>query len=116
MTDATANQMRRVLTEGLASSHGPKRIARDLADRVDHVGKYRSNLIARTEVMHSHNRARATEWKRSGIKQVDIMLAPGACSECRALAAGGPYSIDEAPGLLPLHPQCKCSLSIHTGR
>ncbi|MFC7202871.1 phage minor head protein [Haloferax namakaokahaiae] len=114
MTDATANQMRRVLTEGLASSHGPERIARDLADRVDHVGKYRSNLIARTEVMHSHNRARATEWSRAGIKQVDIMLAPGACPECQALAAGGPYSIDEAPGLLPLHPQCKCALSIHT--
>lgn len=115
MTDASANQMRRVLSEGLGSEQGPKAIARDLADRIDHVGKHRSNLIARTEVMHSHNRARATEWQRAGVEQVEILIAPGACEECIALKAGDPYSVEEAPGLLPQHPQCRCSLSIHTG-
>lgn len=115
MTDATANGMRRTLAEGLASGDGPRDIARRLSDRVDSVGKTRANVIARTEVMHSHNRARATEWQRGGVERVTILLAPDACPECQALKAGAPYAVDEAPGLLPQHPNCRCSLSIHTG-
>lgn len=114
MTDATANDMRRVLTEGLASGDGPRDIARDLSDRVDAVGKTRANVIARTEVMHSHNRARATEWQRAGVKKVDILLAPDACPQCQALKAGSPYPADEAAGLLPRHPNCRCALTIWT--
>lgn len=113
MTDATANDMRRVLSEGLAAGENPRTIARDLADRVDNVGKHRATMIGRTEVMHSHNRARATEWQRAGVQQVDILLAADACPECQALAAGAPYPVDEAAGLLPLHPNCRCALSIY---
>lgn len=114
MTDAAANDLRRTLSEGLAGGDGPRTIARDLADRVDAVGRTRANLIGRTEVMHSHNRARATEWQRAGVDQVDILLAPDACPECQALKAGAPYPAENAAGLLPVHPNCRCSLTIHT--
>jgi len=115
MTDATANEMRRVLSEGLAGGESPRTIATELADRVDNVGKHRANLIGRTEIMHSHNRARATEWQRAGVRKVTILLAADACPQCVALRAGAPYSVEEAPGLLPLHPNCRCALSIYTG-
>jgi SPP1 gp7 family putative phage head morphogenesis protein len=115
MTDATANQMRRVLSEGLEAGVGPRDIARDLADRIDAVGVTRANTIARTEIMHSHNRARAQEFQRFGVSQVDILLAPDACPQCQALKAGAPYPADEAGGLLPRHPNCRCAVTIHTG-
>lgn len=114
MTEATANQMRRELSEGLAAGDGPYDIADRLADRIDAVGITRANTIARTEIMHSHLRARATEWGRSGIQTVDLLLAPDACELCLTLKAGEPYPIDEAPGLLPRHPNCRCSIAIHT--
>lgn len=114
MNDATANQLRRVLSEGLAGGEGPREIARSISDRIEHVGKHRATLIGRTEVMHSHNRARSTEWERAGVQKVDILIAPDACPECVALKADGPYAIEDAPGILPLHPQCRCSLSIYT--
>lgn len=114
MSDATANQMRRVLSEGLAAGDGPQDIARDLAGRIDAVGRTRANMIARSEIMHSHNRARAAEWERAGVKKADILIADTACAECQALAAGAPYDVQEAKGLLPRHPNCRCSLSIYT--
>ena len=114
MTDAAANDMRRVLTEGLASGDGPRDIARDLADRVDKVGKTRANVIARTEILHSHNRARATEWQRAGVEKVTLLLAPDACEQCQALKSRAPFSTSEAAGLLPVHPRCRCSLSVYT--
>jgi len=114
MTDATAREMRRVLTEGLAAGDGPQDIADALADRIEKVGKTRANTIARTEIMHSHNRARATEWQRAGIQQVDILIAPDACPQCQALKAGAPYPVEGAAGLLPQHPNCRCSLTVAT--
>lgn len=115
MTDATANQMRRVLSEGLAGGAGPRDVARDLTDRVDAVGRTRANAIARTEIMNSHNSARAEEFKRAGVEQVTILLAPDACIECQALKAGAPYPAEAAGGLLPRHPNCRCVVTIYTG-
>jgi len=115
MTGATADEMRRVLVEGLDEGQGPREIARDLTDRVDAVGRTRANTIARTEVMHSHTAARSKEWDRHGVEQVGLLLAPGACPECQALKAGEPYPTDRAPELLPRHPNCRCTIMIWTG-
>lgn len=111
MTDATANEMRRTLSEGLAGGDGPYDIARDLSDRIEKVGRHRANMIARTETLNSHNTARATEYQRHGVEKVTIVLAATACPECQALQAGAPYPADEAAGLLPRHPNCRCSLA-----
>ena len=114
MTDATATQMRRELAEGLAGGESPTAIKDRLADRIDKIGKTRAETIARTEIQHSHNRARATEYERAGVDQVDIVIANDACPECQALKAGAPYPIEKAGGLLPLHPSCRCALVVHT--
>jgi len=125
MTDAVATDLRRELSEGLAAGENPRTIARDRL--VDVIGKVedgtpraamnRATMIARTEVMHSHNRARATEWERAGIKKVDILIAATACAECQALKAGAPYPVTEAKALIPgsTHPNCRCALTIYTG-
>lgn len=31
------------------------------------------------------------------------------CEECEDIASGGPYTLDEARGLIPAHPNCRCS-------
>ena len=111
MTDATANEMRRTLSEGLAVGDGPRDIARDLSDHIDAVGRTRANTIARTEVLHSHNRARAQEYQRFGVDQVTIILAPDACPQCQALKSAAPFDVEKAPGLLPQHPNCKCAVA-----
>lgn len=116
MTEAAAQDMRETLTEGVAGGKGPRDIARDLADRVDAVGITRANAIGRTEVMHSHNAARVTEWQRAGIRKVDILLAATACPICQSIKAGAPYRVEEAVGLVPgnTHPNCRCALTIYT--
>jgi len=114
MTRATGREMSRVLSEGLASGAGPRDIADDLADRIDAVGRTRAEVIARTEVMASHNTARLQEWERAGIKKVDVLIAPDACPECQAYQSGAPYPASEAYGNLPRHPRCRCSHVVHT--
>lgn len=48
-------------------------------------------------------------YKKSGIKYVNWVTEPGACVLCQAIAAGGPYLIDEAPRrVVDTHPNCRC--------
>jgi len=115
MTEATGREMGRVLSEGLAAGDGPREIAADLADRIDAVGRTRAEVIARTEVMNSHNAGRIQEWERAGIEKVGVLIAPDACPICQAYNAGEPYPASEAYGNLPQHPNCRCSHHVWTG-
>jgi SPP1 gp7 family putative phage head morphogenesis protein len=115
MTEATGREMSRVLTEGLAAGDGPRDIADGLADRIEHVGKHRANMIARTEIMNSHNAGRLQEWERAGVRQVGVLIAATACPTCQAYKAGEPYPASKAYGNLPQHPNCRCSHHVWTG-
>lgn len=115
MTEATGREMSRVLSEGLASGDGPEDIARDLADRIDKVGRTRATTIARSEVMNSHNAGRLQEWERAGVQQVGVLIAGDACPQCQAYKAGEPYPATDAYGNLPKHPNCRCSHHVWTG-
>lgn len=115
MTQATGQEMSRVLSEGLAAGESPDEIARRLADRIDAVGRTRATTIARSELMNAHNAARLQEWERAGVKQVGVLIAADACPECQAYNAGEPYPASEAYGNLPKHPNCRCSHHVWTG-
>ena len=122
MTDAIATDLRRGLTEGLAQGAGPKEIADDLTGIIGRVedgtpmgAMNRATMIARTELMNSHNNARLQEWERAGVSQVGVLIAPDACPRCQAYKAGEPYPASEAFSNLPRHPNCRCSHHVWTG-
>ena len=64
VTQAMEQQISEVLTDGIIKGKGIKRIAYDLNDRVEKVGKVRSRLLARTEIIRSHNVASIQEAQR----------------------------------------------------
>lgn len=121
LTDDISKDLRRKLTDGLASGDGPRDIASDLTDiigRVDgtpRAAMNRATMIARTELMNSHNWARLKEWERAGVTKVDVILATDACPICQSYAADAPYEASKAYGNLPQHPNCRCSHTIWTG-
>jgi hypothetical protein len=122
MTDAVATDLRRELTEGLAAGDGPRDIADGLTDIIGRVedgiprgAMNRATMIARTEIMNSHDRARLQEWERAGVEQVGVLIAGDACPQCQAYKAGEPYQASNAYGNLPQHPNCRCSHHVWTG-
>ncbi|WP_135827308.1 structural protein [Halorussus halobius] len=122
LTDDLARDVRRELTDGLASGDNPRDIARGVSDILGTVedgtpraAMNRATMISRTELMNSHNWARLKEWERAGVEKVDVILANGACEQCRAYARGAPYPASEAYGNLPQHPNCRCTHTVWTG-
>ena len=105
ITSDTSNQSGRVLSEGLADGENPTVIARNIADRIDSVGRHRATLLARHEVMYAHNKSAEHRYRQQGVERVKI-LGNGPCVQCQPYV-GNTYPLDNLPqGGPPFHPQC----------
>ena len=65
-------EISRVLAGGVAEGINPRTIARILNDRVEKIGKVRSRMIARTEVIRAHHVATIGEYRQAGIEEIKI--------------------------------------------
>jgi len=114
ITDVMDAQISRVLAEGIANGQGPMQIAREMANRVDKIGITRARVIARTETIKAHADATLNAYTEAGIEGVEVEAEfttagdSSVCDECSALE-GRTFSIAESRGIIPVHPNCRCS-------
>lgn len=114
VTDAMDAQISRVLARGLAEGLGPMEMARNIVDRVDSIGITRARTIARTEVIAAHAEASLNSYEEAGLEGVAVsaeFVTAGdnaVCPECEDLE-GKTFLIDEARGMIPVHPNCRCA-------
>ena len=114
ITAVMDQQISRVLAQGLAEGISPYQIARNIVDRVDKIGVTRARMLARTEVVSAHHQATINEYEQWGVKGVHVMAewltaGFGVCPVCLSLAAKSPYTLQEIRGLIPVHPNCRCT-------
>ncbi len=112
ITEAMDAQISRVLAEGLSQGLGALDIAKKITNRVDKIGIVRARVLARTEVMNAHAEATLNELQEFGVDVVGLKVewstaGWGVCPECQA-HAGKVYTIEQARGVLPFHPNCRC--------
>lgn len=128
ITAAMDTQISRVLAQGIADGDNPVLLARKLRSTIsgkgmgelgltDTLGRFvpakrRAEMLARTEIIRAHAEAQLQEYSNWGTKEVNLqvewMTGGNPCPECQA-KAGTRYNIDEARGMLPLHPNCVCA-------
>jgi SPP1 gp7 family putative phage head morphogenesis protein len=115
ITEAMSQQISRVLVDGLSQGKGPREIARLLADRVDKIGITRATRLARTEIIRAHAEASLNRYQQYGIEEVGTLVewltASNPCEKCEAAAKhnNGVYTLEDARGLIPFHPNCRCA-------
>lgn len=113
-TDAMAQQITRELVDGMISGESPKVVAARLAAKVEKIGLARAQTIARTETVRAHAEGQLDALEELGMDSVGIAVewstAGGlkVCQKCRSLE-GVVLSLQEARGLLPRHPNCRCA-------
>jgi SPP1 gp7 family putative phage head morphogenesis protein len=113
-------KMSRALTDGLVQGKNPLEIARDLNKVVD-IGENRAKVIARTEIIRAHAEGQLTSLEALGVEDLGVAVewstaagdthdydTFGVCELCQPLD-GIVVKIDEAKGMLPRHPQCRCA-------
>jgi SPP1 gp7 family putative phage head morphogenesis protein len=114
VTDAMDAGISRVLAQGIAEGVGPMEMARRMVHRVEGIGIARARTLARTEVIGSHAVATLNSFKEAGIEGVNVLAEfttagdGKVCAECADLE-GKTYSLEDAEGLIPVHPNCRCT-------
>lgn len=129
ITDAMENMISSSLAEGMAEGRNPYQIARILARRVDGAGFdlsikdkmgrqvsaiQRARTLARTEVIASHAEASLNTYESAGLQGVEVEAEWSTAGDDRVCPLCAPlegqiFTIAEARGMLPRHPQCRCS-------
>lgn len=138
ITAAMDQQISRLLAEGLVEGLHPKTLSRMLNHAISGKGstlglpisyinprtgsrvnyympaQRRAQILARTEVIRAHSEAQLQEFKNWGVEGVGVKaewMTAGderVCPDCGALE-GSRFTLEQAQGMLPLHPQCRCA-------
>jgi SPP1 gp7 family putative phage head morphogenesis protein len=119
----------RILAQGMIDGENPRRLARKLVAAIngtgagdlgltDTLGRFiparrRAEIMARTEIIRAHHLGTIQEYRNWGVAGVEILaeLATAGdervCPICSSLE-GRTFTLDEAEGVIPVHPQCRC--------
>lgn len=114
ITEAMSQQIGRVLAEGLAKGLSNRDIAKNIVDRVDKIGMTRAKMLARTEIINVYAEGSLNRLEQMGIAEVTAVVEFASadddhvCATCSSLD-GTVYTIAEARGLIPVHPNCRCA-------
>jgi len=113
ITESMARSMIRVMADAMTQGLGLDVVGRLLRKEVD-LTKTRADRIARTEIIRAHAEGQLDMLEELGVEEVGVevewRITPDfrVCEQCRALS-GTVFKIDEARGLLPRHPNCRCA-------
>lgn len=114
ISDAIGSRMAGILSQGMIDGRGPLDIARQMSNDIKSFGVARARRIARTEVINAHAEATLNTYEEAGMAGVQVMSEFATagdnkvCSKCAALE-GNTYTIKQAHGIIPLHPNCRCA-------
>ena len=114
ITDAMSQQVGRRLADGLSQGKGARAIARDLSNNITGITKQRARVLARTELIAAHAEGQLDSFEDLNVEEVGVMAEwstvgdDRVCELCEDLE-GAIMTIDEARGLIPRHPNCRCA-------
>jgi hypothetical protein len=107
----TVQTIGRAVTDGLDRGFTARQIARDI-ELATEVSRKRALLIAQTEVVRIHAEGQLDGMEKLGVVEVGAVVewstATGACVLCAPLK-GVLFKMNEARGLIPRHPRCRCA-------
>jgi len=129
ITSALEKMISTSLAQSFAEGRGPYQIARILARRATEKGmdlsiedsmgraisaERRAVILARTEVIRAHSEANLNVFEEAKVEGVGVKAEwstagdDRVCPLCQPLE-GQIFTIAEARGKIPLHPQCRCT-------
>ena len=110
ITQTMNQQISRVLVEGMVAGKGPRQIATMINGRVDGIGIARARTLARSETAFAQSEASLNRYTDYRVSKVFFIFGGGPCPSniCPPLD-GVEFTVAEAHGMVPLHPNCQCA-------
>lgn len=113
VTQQMSSSMSRVLAQGVADGKNPYALVNELSKETG-ISKARAARVGRTEIMHAHSEGQLDSYEKLGVEELGVLAEwstagdDRVCPICKPLE-GGIFTIEEARGLIPRHPNCRCT-------
>jgi SPP1 gp7 family putative phage head morphogenesis protein len=113
VTGDMATKLGRILADGLVAGENPRSLIADMDDQLD-IGTARAETIARTEFIRAHAEGQLDALDSLGVAEIGVLVEwstagdDRVCPECEDME-GKTFSIEDAHGLIPAHPNCRCA-------
>ena len=106
----TYEELRRALAQGFEAGESAPQMTKRIREYYQGGFERRATLVARTEVIAASNEGALQGYESEGVNKAEYYAAldERTCEECMAYH-GDVRPIDEARGLIPVHPQCRCT-------
>jgi len=109
--EETARLLSHALAEGFEEGEDMRKLAKRVRDTFNNCDRVRSILIARTETIMASNEGALLGYQESGVvEKVEFYAAldERLCDDCNDMH-GEVFNLAEAHGIIPLHPDCRCT-------
>lgn len=116
ITQDMSTKLSRILATGMINGDSPHSMARKMVQQISGISLRRARLIATTELTAAHASGTLDGLDMQGVRrvmaQVEFKTAGDerVCPKCKHLE-GKRFTIDQARGVIPVHPSCRCSWS-----
>lgn len=116
VVEAMGQGITRELIEGISQGKSPREVGREMAKKVDTIGRKRADMIARTETIRAHAEGQLDAMEQLGVTELGVMVEWAAtgdrrtCELCSSLE-GIVVKLKEARGMIPRHPNCRCAFT-----
>lgn len=120
ITDSMSAKMSTIFADGMANGRGAGPVARELVAQTG-MDRKRADRLARTEIIHYHSEGQLDGFEDLGVEEVGIMAEvltaddEKVCPICSG-KTGKSYTIAQARGIIPFHPNCRCCWIPSTSR
>lgn len=114
MTSSMGSKLNRILAQGMIDGKNPRELAKQMTSQIKGMEKKQALTIARTEVIHAHAEGQLDGFEELGVDELGVQAEwstagdDRVCPKCSGYE-GETFSVDEARGMIPLHPNCRCS-------
>ncbi len=103
----TMEALRRELALGFELGESIQQLTKRIEGYFEDNSKVRAEMVARTETIGASSEGALHRYELEGITKSEFYPAPNACEECASLV--GEYDTASAHGMIPVHPQCRCT-------
>ena len=114
LTTDMSDKLTDVLSRSFIDGRNPRRIVTEMVKTVDSLTRRRALTIARTELAYAYAEGQLDGMEADGREQVKLFAEwstagdDRVCPKCQPMD-GKILSIEDARGLIPLHPNCRCA-------
>ncbi len=114
VTASMASKMNFILAQGMVEGRSAREIAKQMTDDIKGLERQRALVIARTEVIYAHAEGQLDSFEELGVEELGVEAEwstagdDRVCPQCSGME-GQTFNMKEARGLIPLHPNCRCT-------